>query len=133
MDRWAGGGEYESYVGRWSRTVAKEFVDWLGAPEGAAWLDVGCGTGALTATIIARAAPASVAAIDRSEDFVAHASAHVHDRRVVFLVADAAALPLTGARADVVASGLLLNFLPDPGAAVVELRRVSRPGAVVAA
>jgi SAM-dependent methyltransferase len=133
MDRWAGGGDYESYVGRWSRVVAEEFIDWLAAPEGAAWLDVGCGTGALTATILARAAPASVVAIDRSADFVAHASAHVHDRRAVFLVADAAALPLTGTRADVVASGLLLNFLPDPDAALRELRRVARPGAIVAA
>jgi SAM-dependent methyltransferase len=133
MDRWTGGGDYESYVGRWSRIVAEEFIDWLATPEGAAWLDVGCGTGALTATILARAAPASVVAIDRSADFVAHASAHVHDRRAVFLVADAAALPLTGTRADVVTSGLLLNFLPDPDAALRELRRVARPGAIVAA
>jgi SAM-dependent methyltransferase len=133
MDRWAGGGDYEAYVGRWSRRVAEDFLEWLGAPEEAAWLDVGCGTGALTAAIVARAAPASVVAIDRSADFVAHASAHVDDRRVVFLVGDAAELPLTAGRADVVVSGLLLNFLPDPEAAVSELRRVARPGAAVAA
>jgi SAM-dependent methyltransferase len=133
MDRWTGGGEYESYVGRWSRRVAEQFIEWLGASEGSAWLDVGSGTGALTASIVARAAPASVVAIDRSADFVAHASAELPDRRIVFLVADAAALPLTGARADMVVSGLLLNFLPDPDAAVGELRRVARPGATVAA
>lgn len=133
MDRWAGGADYESYVGRWSRRIAEEFVGWMAAPAGAAWVDVGCGTGALTATILAHAEPASVVAIDRSVDFVAHASAHVHDRRAVFLVADAGALPLTATRADLVVSGLLLNFLPDPGAALREFRRVARPGAAVAA
>jgi SAM-dependent methyltransferase len=133
MDRWAGGGEYESYVGRWSRRVAEGFIDWLDARAGAAWLDAGCGTGALTASIIARSAPAGVVAIDRSADFVAHAAAEIDDRRVVFLVGDAAALPLVAARMDVVASGLLLNFLPDPSAALGELSRVARPGATVAA
>jgi SAM-dependent methyltransferase len=132
-DRWDGGGDYEAYVGRWSRRVAEGFVAALDAPEGAAWLDVGCGTGALTATIAAHAAPASVAAIDRSPEFVAHASAQLADRRVVFLVGDAAELPLTPARIDVVVSGLLLNFLPDPQGAVAELRRVARPGATIAA
>jgi SAM-dependent methyltransferase len=133
MDRWSGGEEYESYVGRWSRSVAADFLGWLAAPAGAAWLDVGCGTGALTASILEHAAPASVVAIDRSADFAAHASAHVADRRVVVLVGDAAELPLTGGRADMVVSGLLLNFLPDPDGALRELCRVARPGATVAA
>jgi SAM-dependent methyltransferase len=133
MDRWAGGAQYESFVGRWSRHVAEQFVEWLNPADGSAWLDIGCGTGALTATILARTAPASVVASDLSADFVAHASAGLADRRVVFLVADAGALPLPAARADVVVSGLLLNFLPDPAAAVGELRRVARPGATVAA
>ena len=132
-DRWDGGSDYEAFVGRWSRRVAEAFVDALDAPTGAAWLDVGCGTGALAATIAARTAPASVAAIDRSPEFVAHASAQLGDRRVVFLVGDAAGLPFTAARMDIVVSGLLLNFLPDPAGAVAELRRVARPGGVVAA
>jgi SAM-dependent methyltransferase len=133
MDRWDGGADYESYVGRWSRRVAEQFIGWLDASESAAWLDAGCGTGALTASICALAAPAGVVAIDRSPDFVAHASAELDDRRVVFLVADAAELPLAAARADVVVSGLVLNFLPDPRAAVRELVRVARPGGTVAA
>jgi SAM-dependent methyltransferase len=133
MDRWDGGADYESYVGRWSRRVADRFVHWLDPPEGAAWLDVGCGTGALTASVLTRSAPAGIVAIDRSADFVAHAAAELEDRRVVFLVGDAAALPLTGARVDVVVSGLLLNFLPAPDAAVREMRRVARPGGTVAA
>ena len=47
-DVWAAGDLYEPYVGRWSRLVARPFLDWLAVPEGRDWLDVGCGTGALT-------------------------------------------------------------------------------------
>jgi SAM-dependent methyltransferase len=132
-DRWDGGSDYESYVGRWSRRVAEDFVEWVAVPAGAAWLDVGCGTGALTASIIARAAPASIVASDRSPEFVAHAAAEIRDERVEFLVADAAALPLAAASADAVVSGLVLNFLPDPLAALAEFGRVARPGGAVAA
>jgi SAM-dependent methyltransferase len=132
-DRWHGGGEYEAYIGRWSRRVAEVFIEWLGAPAGRSWLDVGCGTGALAASITAGAAPACVVAIDRSPDFAARASEELDDPRVVFLVGDAAELPLIGARMDVVVSGLVLNFLPDPSAAVAELRRVARPGGTIAA
>jgi SAM-dependent methyltransferase len=132
-DRWDGGRDYESYVGRWSRLVADVFIEWLGAPAGRAWLDVGCGTGALARSITRLAAPACVVAVDQSADFVAHAAGALDDRRVVFLVGDATSLPLAGASVDVVVSGLVLNFLPDPGAAVRELQRVARPGGTVAA
>ena len=132
-DRWEGAGEYESYVGRWSRLVAPAFVAWLDAPGGRAWLDAGCGTGALTAAIAASAEPASVVAVDQSASFAGHAGETLGDRRLTFLVGDAMALPLTDARIDVAVSGLLLNFLPDPVAAVREWVRVTRPGGAVAA
>jgi 2-polyprenyl-3-methyl-5-hydroxy-6-metoxy-1,4-benzoquinol methylase len=51
-DNWAAGKLYEPYVGRWSRLVAKEFLQWLQLPAQLDWLDVGCGTGALTQTIL---------------------------------------------------------------------------------
>jgi SAM-dependent methyltransferase len=132
-DRWHGGREYESFIGRWSRLVAGEFIDWLDVPAGRSWLDVGSGTGALAATIMARAEPASVVGIDRSADFVAVAGEGLDDPRVVFLVGDAAALPFAAGHMDAVVSALVLNFLPDPEAAVAEWRRVARPGAIVAA
>jgi hypothetical protein len=47
-DTWASGDAYEPYVGRWSRLVAREFLSWLAVPPGSHWLEVGCGTGALT-------------------------------------------------------------------------------------
>jgi trans-aconitate methyltransferase len=132
-DSWHGGADYDSFVGRWSRLVADELVAWLGLPGDRSWLDVGCGTGALTTSIVARAAPARVVAIDRSPAFVATARARLDDPRVAFLVGDAMALPATGEPVDAVVSGLLLNFLPDPQAAVAGWLAAIRPGGTVAA
>src|SRR5438445_705989 len=59
-DVWAVGGAYEAYVGRWSRQVAAEFVRRIGLPAGLDWLDVGCGTGAVTAAVLSGAELRSV-------------------------------------------------------------------------
>jgi SAM-dependent methyltransferase len=129
---WAGGDRYEAYVGRWSRPVARRFVPSLSVPGGARWLDVGCGTGALSSTILDLAAPAVVLGIDPSPDFVAHAAAHVDHPRALFREGSAQALPAAGASFDAVVAGLVLNFVPDPSAALVEMSRVARPDGVVA-
>jgi SAM-dependent methyltransferase len=132
-DAWAVGDAYEEYVGRWSRLVAVAFLRWLGPPPDQTWLDVGCGTGALTATVLAEADPARVVGVDPSTGFLVTAAAQISDARAVFGVGDARALPLDDRLFDVVVSGLVLNFVPDPSAAVAELARVARPGGVVAA
>ena len=132
-DVWAAGDRYEPYVGRWSRLVAREFVQWLAVPAGSDWLDVGCGTGALTRTILDRASPGSVRSVDRSEGFVEYAKAHIADAPAKFEAGDAQALPLPVATVDAAVSGLVLNFLPDPGKAVADMARVVRPGGIVAA
>ena len=118
-DVWASGDAYEPYVGRWSRLVAAEFVDWLEVPTGRRWLDVGCGTGALSSVIAARCKPAEVLGVDPSEAYVAWATAHVEDHRVRFAVADATHLPAGPFEA--VVSGLVLNFVPDAAAAVAAM------------
>ena len=132
-DAWAAGDAYERYMGRWSRLVAARFLDWLAAPAGADWLDLGCGTGALTQTILSRCDPRSIVAVDPSADFVAHARAAISDQRVRmrFEVADAQTLPLPDASVDVAASALVLNFVPDRVAALRELTRVVRPGGLI--
>jgi SAM-dependent methyltransferase len=130
---WADGDRYEAYVGRWSRPVARRFIARLPVPAGRRWLDVGCGTGALTAAVLAGAAPAAVLGIDASPDFVRHAEAHVRDPHASFRTADAQALPVAAAAVDAVVSGLVLNFLPDQPAAVREWRRAAAPGGLVAA
>lgn len=132
-DVWASGDAYEPFIGRWSRLVAKEFLRWLAIPQAKHWVEIGCGTGALTQTILAEAAPASVRAADASEGFAAYARAHVTDARASFAVADARTLPPEWGDADAVVSGLVLNFIPEPSRAVAEMRRVVRPGGIVAA
>ena len=66
-DQWARPIAYERFMGRWSRQLAPRFLQWLQAPAGGHWLDVGCGTGALTAAICTRTEPASVLGCDPSE------------------------------------------------------------------
>ncbi|QQS12948.1 MAG: transposase [Rhodospirillales bacterium] len=89
-DAWQAGDSYDAYMGRWSRLVAPRFLDWLAAPAGKAWLEVGCGTGALSAAILARCAPAGLLAIDASAGFVGAARAAIADPRATFETGDAA-------------------------------------------
>jgi SAM-dependent methyltransferase len=130
---WAAGDAYEPYVGRWSRRVAPEFLAWLAAPAEAGWLDIGCGTGALTRTILERSNPRSVVGVEPSEGFLSHARATIDDARAEFRIGDALALPVVDAAFDVVVSGLVLNFVADTRRALSEMRRVGRPRAIIAA
>jgi SAM-dependent methyltransferase len=127
-DAWAAGESYDRYMGRWSRLIAPLFLARLGAGEGLAWLDVGCGTGALSEAILARCAPRGLLGIDPSEGFVARAGERLDDPRARFAVGDAQALPLDAASRDVVVSGLVLNFVADRAKALAEMRRVARRG-----
>lgn len=131
-DHWANGDLYEGYMGRWSRLVAREFINWLDAPKGGLWLDVGCGTGALSQTILELAQPAQIKGIDRSEGFVNFARQQVQDARVRFEVGDAETLTDDAESFDVIISGLVLNFIPRPERAFAEMMRVARSGGVVA-
>jgi SAM-dependent methyltransferase len=133
MDVWSSGDSYEAYVGRWSRPVAGRFLAWLDQPAGARWLDVGCGTGALTDEILGHAAPSAVLGVDPSPAFLGHAAEHVRDPRVRFAVGDARGLPVADRRFDAVVSGLMLNFVSERSRALAEMRRATRPGGVVAA
>ena len=129
-DVWAQGEAYERFMGRWSRLVAPLFLDWLDAPGGQRWADVGCGSGALTAAILQQSSPARVLALDPSEAQVGEAARRIHDPRVSFGVGTAANLPARSF--DAVVSGLVLNFVPDPVAAVSAMRRASPVGTVAA-
>ncbi len=130
-DAWSGGPNYERYMGRWSREIAHEFVAWLDQPADLDWLDIGCGTGALAATILGRCAPRSVLAVDPSRGFVDHARNAIADTKARFAVAGASALPCADRSSDVVASALAYNFFPDRPRALAEMRRVARPGSTV--
>jgi len=131
-DTWERGNPYEQYVGRWSRQLAPRFLSWLGVPEGRAWLDVGCGTGALCAAILEHCAPASVAGVEPSVGFLGSAKQNLAGRAVLHK-GSADSLPLADASVEVVVSGLVLNFVPDPRRALIEMRRVARDGGCIAA
>jgi SAM-dependent methyltransferase len=133
LETWSSGGAYESYVGRWSRLVATEFLEWLEAPQGARWLDVGCGTGALSQAVLNRCRPSSIVGIDASAAYVEHAAATVTDPRAKFRTGDAQELPFEDDAFDVVISGLVLNFVPQPERMASEMARVCRPAGQVAA
>ena len=130
---WADGDAYEPYVGRWSRLVALAFLDWLAVSPGRRWLDVGCGTGALTEAILQVADPRSVRGIDAAEGYVAFARARITDGRAEFQVGDAHALPVEAANFDAVVSGLALNFVAQPAQAIVEMAHAVKKGCPVAA
>jgi SAM-dependent methyltransferase len=132
-DVWEVGGAYESFIGRWSVYVAREFLSWLPVPAGRMWLDVGCGTGVLTQTILNAADPGKVTALDQAPGFVSFARQKVADKRAEFAVGSALALSAEANTFDAAVSGLVLNFLPDYAAAISEFRRVTRPGGIVAA
>ena len=131
-DAWSAGDSYDAYMGRWSRKMATRFLDWLKPAEKRDWLDVGCGTGALSSAVLSRCNPRSIVGIEQSAGFVATAQRNVDDGRARFEVGDAQKLPLDDHSRDIVASALVLNFVPDIPKALSEMKRVARPGGTVA-
>src|SRR5512143_3844250 len=92
-DTWDDGSSYEAYVGRWSRPVAREFLQWLAVRPGSAWLDFGCGTGALSQTILAEVAPRLVIGCDRPPACAAFVRRQTADACAEVAVAEQRDLP----------------------------------------
>ncbi len=130
-ENWAAGDSYERYMGRWSWQAAQHFVKWLAVEPHQFWLDVGCGTGALTRAVVKIAAPQTVFALDPSVDFVKYARQRTE--KAHFLAADALSIALRDNTFDAVVSGLALNFIPQPAQALRDMRRVVKPDGLVAA
>jgi SAM-dependent methyltransferase len=127
-DAWQAGDSYDAFMGRWSRKVARPFLDWLDAGPGLDWLDVGCGTGALSEAILAQSYAASLIALDPSQGFVERARKSLGDGRAEVRLGNAQDLDLPAGSRDVVVSGLVLNFVADRPRALAEMMRVLRPG-----
>jgi ubiquinone/menaquinone biosynthesis C-methylase UbiE len=126
------GAAYERRMGRWSRLVGEVFLDWLSAPPGLRWLDVGCGNGAFTEVLIARCKPTAVSAVDPSEGQLSYARTRPGAKPAEFRVADAQELPYADRGFDAATMALAISFVPDPLKAVREMRRVVRAGGLVA-
>jgi SAM-dependent methyltransferase len=116
------GDAYDDFMGRYSTRLAPLFADFAGVASGSRALDVGAGTGALTAELLSR--DASVVAADPSPEFVAELRARfpgieVHE-------APAESLPFEAGEFDVALAQLVVAFVSDGPAAVAEMARVAR-------
>jgi SAM-dependent methyltransferase len=127
------GDGYNKIMGRFSVSLAQQFLGFTGHPPGERILDVGSGTGSLSFALAARGDHKEIVGIDVGEPFVTFAREHNTDPRTSFRIADATALPFEDATFDRAVSQLVLQFLPEPLQAVREMKRVVRPGGTVAA
>jgi SAM-dependent methyltransferase len=122
---------YDRFMGRYSRLLAPRFADLAGVVPGQRVIDVGCGPGALTAELVARLGPGSVAAVDPSTPFVE--AVRARHPGVDVRQAPAEVLPLADASFDVALAQLVVHFMTDPVAGLAEMARVTRQDGVVAA
>lgn len=120
---------YDNFMGRYSVRLAPVFADFAGIAAGQHVLDVGAGTGALTAELGRRGADA--AAADPSPPFVAALERRLPGVEV--RAASAEELPWPDEAFDAALAQLVLTFMNDAPAGVAEMRRIVRPGGVVAA
>ncbi len=117
--------------GRWSRPIAHAFLAWFGTSNGCSWLDVGCGTGALSRSVLDSRGPVAVHGVDVSPDFVHSASENIPDPRARFEIGNAQSLPIPDSAFDAVVSGLVLNFVPNTSATASEMVRVASASGVI--
>jgi SAM-dependent methyltransferase len=122
---------YERFMGRWSQRLAPSFVEFAGVQAGERALDVGCGTGSLTLALKAAGVAAAVG-VDPSSPYVEFARTRMSGPVVRFDVSDGTALPYANGEFDRSVSMLTLDVVPDAAPIVAEMRRVTRPGGVVA-
>jgi ubiquinone/menaquinone biosynthesis C-methylase UbiE len=131
-DRWTSGSHYDQWMGRWSRLLAYEFLQWLNLPGGLRWLDVCCGSGVITEAIVERNAPASIVGIDASPEQINFARQHRAHPNVSFETGDAMSLPFPDATFDAVVCGLGLHYISNPVEALKEFCRVTAPAGTIA-
>ncbi|MEA3105693.1 MAG: hypothetical protein QOI88_298 [Gammaproteobacteria bacterium] len=126
------GAAYERFMVRWSRSVGRIFLDWLATPRDRHWLDVGCGTGAFTELVFNTCSPARLVAVDPAIDQIEYARRQPIAQNVEFRAANATELPFPDGHFHIVTSALVINFISDRPRALQEMRRVVRPGGLVA-
>jgi SAM-dependent methyltransferase len=121
---------YDRFVGRYSTALSHALVEEAGIEPGMRVLDVGCGPGGLTAVLAGLVGADRVAAVDPSEPFVDACRERVPGADVRHGAAEH--LPFVDGEFDAALSQLVVNFMTDAPAGVAELRRVTRPGGIVA-
>jgi len=125
---------YERFMGRWSRLVAPLLVDFARLPEEGEVLDVGSGTGALAFAVAQKKPKVRVVGIDPSREYVAYAASRdMFPPRARFETGDAQSLRFADSAFGGSVSLLVFNFIPDPGKALREVRRVTAGGGSISA
>ena len=132
---WSNKKLYEEFMGKWSLKIAKKFIDWLKenySIRNKKWLDVGCGTGALTFEIAKSTQPISVLGIDPSMEYLPiNPSQYVNDK-IKFNVGFGDNLSISLSDYDFVVSALALNFMSDKQASILEMLRILKPNGIIA-
>lgn len=129
----ATGDGYELYMGRWSRLLAPSYAAFAGVKDGQRILDVGTGTGVVAAALESSLPRSTIVGVDPSAAFIAYATKTARSTRLRFEVGDAQALRYGDASFDHAMALLVMNFVPDHGKAVAEMKRVTRAGGIVSA
>ncbi|MEN8139039.1 MAG: class I SAM-dependent methyltransferase [Bacteroidota bacterium] len=129
---WISGDPYDYFMGRWSSLIAPKFIKWLNMPPHISWLDVGCGTGALSEAIAQHGEPQNISCIDTSEEFIKMAKKRLSGNGE-FVVANVSDIPFKDNSFNIVASGLSLNFFPNIENVLSEMKRVTKPDGTIAA
>lgn len=124
---------YERFMGRWSRSLAPLLVRFGDVRDSHVVLDVGSGTGALAAAVAASAPSATIIGIDPAASYVAFAQSKRPSDRLSFEVGDARKMRFEDRAFDRTLSLLVINFIPDSQKALLEMKRVTRHGGLVAA
>jgi len=123
---------YDWRAGRWSQAVGQSFVEWLSCPSGLRWLEIGCGAGALSRAILEKGEPGKLIGIDPSKEDLAQTRQTLRDGRAEFQQGVMEALPFPDGSFDVIAAGLVFNFLKDTPLAFGEMQRVAVPDGCLA-
>ncbi len=123
---------YDNFMGRWSREVASQFLDWINVDKDQKWLDVGCGAGMLAQAVVETREPSGITGVDPLEKSIIAARQHGNNDGITFEIGDAQELPFPDAQFDAVISGLMIKFVPDKLKAIGEMKRTARPGGIVA-
>jgi ubiquinone/menaquinone biosynthesis C-methylase UbiE len=130
-DSWGSGNQYEIFMGRWSNLIGQKFLTWLAIPFDRIWLDLGCGTGSLTKLILEKCQPKKVISIDSSSEFIFYSRQSIISPKVDFRIGMAQELKMKSNSVDAVVSGIMLNFVPQPEAAIAEMIRVAKPDGTI--
>jgi SAM-dependent methyltransferase len=127
------GAAYERFLGRWSRLLARPFAEFAQPAGSGRVLDVGCGTGSLALILDDGRKAGQVVGVDIAAPYIAFARSRPGAAGLGFAVGDVCRLPYADGSFAAALAQLSLSFVPDAAQAVKEMRRVVRPGGVVAA